>query len=397
MKFPILERQVHGKRLVYLDTAASSQKSTAVLEAMRSFDERHYANVHRGIHTLAEEATEAYEGARATMADFISASPEEIILTSSTTDGLNRIARMLTARCSEGEEIVVTLLEHHSNFVPWQQLAEQLGLVLKTIRITPDYRVDMVEAKTVITDKTAVVACTHVSNVTGTIVPIDEIAALAHEHGAHCVVDGAQAVAHMPVNVRGLGVDAYAFSGHKMYGPTGIGVLYVKREVLQELEPVTWGGSMVKDVTIKETRWADIPARFEPGTPNISQAVGLAAAVRELRNEGWSTIQKHENEILTYALERLETVEGVTLVGPATTEERKGVLSFVMEGVHPHDVASVLDGEGVAVRAGHHCAQPLHCALGLEATARASIAIHTTREDIDALVVGLRKVREVFP
>jgi len=395
-QFPILRRTINGKPLVYLDNAASSQKPLAVTDAMKEFDEKSYANVHRSIHTLGEEATEKYEEARAKIAQFIRASSEEVIFTSGTTESLNNVARMLVQQCKPGDEIVVTIMEHHSNFVPWQQLAKQHNLVLKIIPITPDFSLDMEAAKNLITAKTKIVSVVHVSNVLGTITPVNELAVLAHKHGALLVVDGAQAPAHMRVDVKALDADFYAFSGHKMYGPTGIGVLYGKREHLTKYEPPSWGGEMVNDVTIEATTWNDLPWKFEPGTPKITQAIGLGFAVDFLKSVGYEVIEKHERVLLIYTLEQLAKIDGLVILGSRSSENRGETVSFTVENIHPHDLAQSLDDEGVAVRAGHHCTQPLHCALGIDASTRVSIGLYNTKEEIDRLLAALQKAIKVL-
>lgn len=391
--FPILTQKVHGKQLVYLDSAASAQKPNAVLDAMDAFTKTSYANVHRGIHHLAEEATAAYEHAREQVATFLNATPGEIVFTSGTTAGINLVARSVLSTLSPGDEILVSALEHHSNFVPWQQLAKQHNLTLRVLTLTPDFTIDMDVARTLITQKTKLVAIAHVSNVLGTINPVAEITRLAHEHGALVLVDGAQAVAHMPVDVQQLDVDFYVFSGHKLYGPTGVGVLYGKRALLERMQPVSYGGEMVGEVTIEKTTWNDIPFKFEPGTPNIIGVIGLVSAVQFVKQLGWERIMQHEHALIVHAIVALRDVPGLSIIGPNSAEGRCGVFSFTLDGVHPHDVAAFLDLRGIAVRAGHHCAQPLHCTLGLTATTRASFGVYTTLEEIDALCTALRDVR----
>lgn len=394
--FPLLKRPMAGKPLVYLDSAASTQKPRTVIDAMTRFYETSYANVHRGIYPLAEGATRAYELAREKAARFINAATEETIFTRSTTDGINMIARSLITQLKPGDEVVVTGMEHHSNFVPWQQLCKQHDITLRIINLTPDDRLDMDDARRKITDRTRIVAVAHASNVLGTVNPVQELARMAHEHGAIILVDGAQAVAHMPVDVKALDVDFYAFSGHKMYGPEGIGVLYGKRALLQRLPPSAWGGEMVKDVTVEAAAWNDLPYKFEPGTPDITQAVGLGAAIDYIQSIGWERILAHEHDLLAYALGRLKAVEMLEIVGPKEADARVGAISFVIHGIHAHDIAQILSYEGIAVRAGHHCAKPLHCDKGIMATARASFGIYTTRNDIDKLINGIEKTKEIF-
>ncbi len=393
--FPALSRSVHGKRLVYLDSAASAQKPSAVLDAMDDFYSRSYANVHRGVHALAEEATAAYEEARADVARLLGAHADEIVFTSGTTGSINIAAHSLVPTF-DGGEIVVTAMEHHSNFVVWQQLAKRHGMALVVIPVRPDFTLDMARMRAAIGPATRVVAFSHASNVLGTINPAKEICELARAAGALTVIDGAQAVPHLRVDVEEIGCDLYACSGHKMYGPTGIGALYGRRELLARMAPAWFGGEMVHEVTIKETTWAEPPMRFEPGTPNIAGAIGMGAAARFLRSIGHGRIAAHERDIVAYALPLLAAVPGLSIIGPQAAEGRIGAISFTLEGVHPHDVAAVLDGHGVAVRAGHHCAQPLHCMLGVDSTSRASVGIYTTRDDIDVLVRALSSVREVF-
>ena len=389
--FPILQ-----DKLVFLDSAASAQKPAVVIDGMKSFYEHNYANVHRGIYDLAEKATVGYEEARAKVAKFFNAEIEEIVFTRGTTDGMNMLIPSIVATLKAGDEIVTTMMEHHSNFVPWQQLAKQHGLVFTVVNVTPDGRLDMDDLQAKITDKTKVVAVAHVSNVLGTINPIKEITALAHAVGAKIVVDGAQAVPHMRVDVKALDVDFYLCSAHKMYGPDGVGVLYGRKELLEKLPPSKWGGEMVKEVKVAETTWNDVPYKFEPGTPPITQAYGLGLAVDFITQIGFANIQAHEQQLLRYALDALKKVEGLTIIGPQTSENRLGAISFVVDNIHPHDLAQVLDQQGIAVRAGHHCAQPLHCALGIDATTRASIGIYNTTKDIDALVLGIKKAQETF-
>jgi cysteine desulfurase / selenocysteine lyase len=395
-QFPILKQKVNGKPLAYLDSAATSQKPAMVLDAMQRYYERTNSNIHRGIHTLAEEATRQYEDARGKIAAFINAAPEEVIFTSGTTMGMNMLAYMLIERF-DGGDIVVSEMEHHSNFVIWQKLAKRHGLGLKVIPVTPDYLLDMEKAEELITPDTRIVAISHVSNVLGTINDISGIAAIAHRNGALLVVDGAQAVAHMRIDVRMLDADFYLFSGHKMYGPTGIGVLYGKRDLLRKLEPAFTGGGMIEDVTEERTTFLEPPYRFEAGTPDIAGAIGLGAAVDFITGVGLDAIERHEHELVAYALKRLEPMakEGrIAIIGPL--ENRGGAISVVVDGIHAHDLAAAFDKEGIAVRAGFHCAHPLAKAKSLPPTVRASIAIYTTKEDIDRFVEVLSKAKEVF-
>ena len=393
--FPILEQKVNGKRLVYLDSAATSQKPLQVIEAIDKYYREYNANVHRGVHTLGTKATDAYENAREKAAKFINApSPKEIVFTRGTTEGLNMIAHGYARfRLHEGDEIVITPMEHHSNLIPWQQVAKATGATLKYIPLQPDGTLALEDIRETVTASTKIVAMTHVSNVLGTINPIRETAKIAHGNGAILVVDGAQSVPHMPVDVQDLDCDFLAFSGHKMMGPTGIGVLYGKREALAKLEPVHFGGEMIETVELYESTWNEIPYRFEGGTPIIAGAVGLAAAIDYLGQIGMKTVQKMSHEITNYAQERLEKVADVTIYGPKLRGE---LITFNLAGVHPHDLATVLDTEGVAVRAGHHCAQPLMRWLDVVATARASFYIYNTEHDVDVLVNALEKAKEFF-
>lgn len=391
-QFPILSESVHGKPLVYLDTAASAQKPLPVLEAMDDLAKHSYANVKRSAHVLAEKSTLAFEDARKNIAQFLNASSEEIIFTSGTTDAINRCARMVEPTIFSDDEILVSISEHHSNFVPWQQIAKIRGAKFRPIPLTPDFRLDMAWLERSLSPKTKIVAIAHVSNVLGTIFPIADIARLLREKSpdALLIVDGAQAVSHMPVDVVALDVDFYAFSGHKLYGPTGIGVLYGKRLHLGRFEPPSWGGEMVDQVTVEKTSWAPPPAKFEPGTPNILGAIGLSHAVTWLQSFGFETIRAHERDLLSSALFSFSEIPGVAIIGPQMTEERLGCIALHVQDWHPHDLSAVLDSAGIATRAGHHCAQPLHCALGIDATVRISIGIYTTKEEIAFVAEAIR-------
>jgi cysteine desulfurase / selenocysteine lyase len=395
-QFPILRQTVNGKPLVYLDSAASAQVPQQVLDAFTSHYAHDHANIHRGIHTLAERSTEKFENARAKIADFINASPEEIIFTKGTTESVNLIAYTLLPTLNEGDEIVVTEMDHHSNFVIWQQLAAKYKLNFKIIPITPDFRLDMESARHMITERTRVVAAPHVSNVLGSVVDIKTLAALAHDVGALMIVDGAQAIAHTPVDVKNLDVDMYTFSGHKLYATTGVGVLYMKKSVMQSIPPFLHGGGMISEVTCEQTTFQDGPAKFEAGTQNISGVICLAAAIDFLNGIGMSDIAKHEQEIVRHTLKRLAELQGIALIGPVDERQRMGVFSLVVENIHAHDVAQVLDKQGIAVRAGHHCAQPLAARYKIPATVRCSIGVYTTKKDIDAFIRGLEKAKEVF-
>lgn len=394
-QFPILDQEINGYPLVYLDSAATSQKPLAVIEAVNRYYREYNSNVHRGVHTLGNYATEGYEGAREKVRRFIgAASTQEIIFTRGTTTSLNLVAASYARQvCEEGDEIVITPMEHHSNLIPWQQVAKATGATLKYIDLNEDGTLNMDDARQKITDRTKVVACTHVSNVLGTINPIAELAQLAHQHGAVIVVDGAQSTPHMSVNVQELGVDFYAFSGHKMCAPTGIGVLYGRKELLEQMEPFEFGGEMIDTVDLYESTWKELPHKFEGGTPIIAGAIGLGAAIDFLNEIGLEAIHQHEQRLVDYALNRLEEIKGLTIYGP---KERGGLVTFNLGEIHPHDVATVLDSYGIAVRAGHHCAQPLMRWLKVTATARASFYLYNTEEDVDRLVEGLLKTKEYF-
>lgn len=396
--FPILDQKVNDERLVYLDNAATAQRPNQVIKALTHFYQTDNANVHRGVHTLAERATADYEDARRKVQKFINApEPEEVIFTKGCTDGLNLVASTYgEANIKKGDEIVISIMEHHSNLIPWQQLAIRKGATLKYIHLTADGELDLDEAKTLITDKTKIVAVAHASNVLGTVNPIKQLAQIAHQHGAIFVGDGAQAVPHMPVDVQDLDVDFYAFSGHKMMGPTGIGILYGKRELLEAMPPYQYGGEMIGFVHQQESTWAELPYKFEAGTQNIAGAVGLGAAVDYLNAIGMSAVQAHEQQLVNYLLPKLEALDGVQVYGPQDPAKHTGVIAFNLENLHPHDVATALDMEGVAVRAGHHCAQPLMEYLGLTATARASLYLYNTQADADRLLVAIQETKEFF-
>ncbi len=394
--FPILNEKVHGKPLVYLDSAATSQKPQAVIDAMSRFFLKHNANVHRGVHYLAERATEEYEGARVKAQRFLNArDPSEIIFVRGTTEAINLVAQTYgKTRVREGDEVLVTAMEHHSNIVPWQILCEQTGARLRVAPMNDVGEILLDELGELMAPKTRLVAITHVSNVLGTINPIRRVVEMAHAQGARVLVDGAQAAPHLKLDVQALGCDFYAFSGHKMYGPTGIGVLYGRSDLLEEMPPYQGGGDMILSVAFEKTIYNKIPYKFEAGTPNLVGAVGLAAAIDFLAGLGHEALAAHEQDVVAYGSRALADVPGLRLIGTART--KASVLSFVLHDVHPHDVGTILDREGIAVRTGHHCAQPLMQRLGVAATARASLACYSTRQDIDALVAGLGKVREVF-
>ncbi|MGV3031346.1 cysteine desulfurase [Staphylococcus chromogenes] len=395
--FPILKETVNGKRLAYLDSTATSQKPQQVIDALEDYYKRYNSNVHRGVHTLGSLATDGYEGARETVRRFIHAPYfEEIIFTRGTTASINLVAHSYgDANVEAGDEIVVTQMEHHANIVPWQQLAKRKNATLKFIPMTDSGELTLEAVKETITDKTKIVAVAHVSNVLGTINDVKSIAQIAHEHGAIISVDGAQSVPHMKVDVQDLDVDFYSFSGHKMLGPTGIGALYGKRELLNQMEPIEFGGDMIDFVGLYESTWTDLPTKFEAGTPLIAQAIGLKAAIEYLENIGFDAIHAHEAEITAYAYEKMSEIEGIDIYGP-DKDKRAGIITFNLKDVHPHDVATALDTEGVAVRAGHHCAQPLMKWLNVSSTARASFYIYNTKEDVDQLVEGLKQTKEFF-
>ncbi|TDB51791.1 cysteine desulfurase [Bacillus sp. CBEL-1] len=394
-QFPILDQEVNGHPLVYLDSAATSQKPVQVIEALDKYYREYNSNVHRGVHTLGTMATDGYEGAREKVRKFINAkSTEEIIFTRGTTTALNIVAASYgRANLQPGDEIVITYMEHHSNIIPWQQVAKATGATLKYIDLTEDHALSLETVKETITSNTKIVSVMHVSNVLGTINPVKEIAEIAHQHGAIMVVDGAQSTPHMKVDVQDLDCDFFAFSGHKMCGPTGIGVLYGKKELLEKMEPVEFGGEMIDFVNLYDSTWKELPWKFEGGTPIIAGAIGLGAAIDFLEEVGLDNILAHEHRLANYALDRLSEVEGITIYGP---KERAGVVTFNLDDVHPHDVATVLDAEGVAVRAGHHCAQPLMKYLNVSSTARASFYLYNTEEEIDQLVSSLIKTKEYF-
>jgi len=394
--FPILGENVHGKPLVYLDSAATSQKPQAVIDAMSGFFSKENANVHRGVHYLAERATDAYEGARAKVKQFLNAKDvHEIVFVRGTTEAINLVAQTYgKTHVGADDEVLITAMEHHSNIVPWQMLCEEKGARLRVAPITDAGELVLEELEKLIGPKTKLVAITHVSNVLGTVNPIRQIVEMAHARGARVVVDGAQAAPHLRVDVQALGCDFYALSGHKMYGPTGIGVLYGRSELLDEMPPYQGGGDMILSVSFEKTTYNKPPAKFEAGTPNMAGAVGLGAAIDFLGNLEHDALCAHEQDVLDYGTRALSEVRGLRLIG--TTSGKVSVISFVLDDVHPHDIGTILDREGIAIRTGHHCAQPLMIRLGVPATARASLACYSTRQDIDALVSGLEKVREVF-
>ncbi|ELP1220436.1 cysteine desulfurase [Listeria monocytogenes] len=396
--FPILAQEINEKPLAYLDNAATSQKPKQVIEALTHYYEFDNANVHRGVHTLAARATDAYESARGKVAKFIHAREvAEIIFTRGTTSAINLVVDSYAeANIEAGDEIVISYLEHHSNLIPWQQLAKRKGAVLKYIELEEDGTISVEQAKKAIGEKTKIVALAHVSNVLGTITPIKEIAAIAHQFGAVILVDGAQAVPHMEVDVVDLDADFYAFSGHKMMAPTGIGALYGKRELLDAMEPTEFGGEMIDFVELYDSTWKELPWKFEAGTPIIGGAIALGAAIDYLAEVGLENIQAHEQALASYAIEEMSKIEGITIYGPKDASKRCGLVTFNLEGAHPHDIATILDEDGIAIRAGHHCAQPLMKWLDVSSTARASFYIYNTKEEIDALIDGLKLTKEYF-
>jgi cysteine desulfurase / selenocysteine lyase len=396
--FPILAQEINGKPLAYLDSAVTAQKPRQVLDAMTQFYETSYGNVHRGVYALAERATEAFEGSRERIARFVNApSSRELIFTRNATEGLNLVAYAWGfTNLGPGDLVVVTELEHHSNFVPWQYVAKRTGAGFRMIPLTETGELDIDALDEIVADgRVKVVATNLVSNALGTINPVDRLSAWAHEHEAIMVVDGAQAAPHLAIDVQAIGCDFFAFSAHKLCGPSGVGALWGRRELLEEMEPFNLGGHMIRKVQFEETTWGDLPHKFEAGTSPIAEAVGFGAAVDYITAAGLEAIERHEHELAAYALERLRDVPGIVLYGPPA-ERRAGIVSFNIEGIHPHDVAQVLDWEGVAIRAGHHCCQPLMHRLGVAATNRASFYLYTVPEEIDRLADGLLRVRKVF-
>ena len=394
--FPGLTARIRGYPLIYLDNAATSQRPRQVIDAISTFELTHAANVHRGVHTLSQQATAAYDEAREKVRAFINAGhASEIIFTSGTTASLNLVAASYGRRfLKAGDEILVTEMEHHSNLVPWQLIAEQTGAVVRALPVNDSGELEPEAFERLIGPRTRIVAVAHVSNVMGTVNPVREIADLAHAHGAVVVVDGAQAVPHLPVDVQQLGCDFYSASAHKMYGPTGVGFLYGRLDLLEKMPPWQGGGGMIERVTLEGTTFAPPPARFEAGTPPIAQAVGLGAAIDYLKTLSGESLARHEQDLLSYATTRVGELQGIRLIG--TAKDRVSVLSFSVEGVHPHDVGTVLDARGVAVRAGHHCAQPLMRRFGVQGTVRASFGLYNRRQEVDALVEALGEVRKVF-
>ena len=394
--FPILRETIAGHRLVYLDNGATTQKPQSVIDAELDFYRRNNANIHRGVHTLSQRATDDYEAARGTIRRFINAaSDQEIIFVRGATEAINLVAQSYARpRLKPGDEILISAMEHHSNIVPWQMVCEQTGALLRVVPINDAGELEVESFERLLGARTRLVAITHLSNALGSIVPLEKIIALAHAQGTPVLVDGAQAIAHIGVDVRALDCDFYAFSGHKIYGPTGIGVLYGKAALLEAMPPYQGGGDMIRAVTFEKTQYNDLPYKFEAGTPNIAGSIGLGAALDYVSAIGIASIAQHENELLTYATDCLSPVAGLRIVG--TARHKASILSFTLAGVHPHDIGTVLDQQGVAIRAGHHCAMPVMQRFGIAGTARASFALYNTRADVDALVAGLYKVKEMF-
>jgi len=394
--FPILSRQVHGHPLVYLDNAATTQKPRAVIDAIAHYYEFDNANIHRGVHLLSQIATDAYEAARATVQHFLNAeSANEIIFVRGATEGINLVAQTYGRQhVGAGDEVVISAMEHHSNIVPWQMLCDEKGARLRVAPINDEGELLLDEFEALLNAKTKFVAVAHVSNALGTVNPVASLVKMAHARNIPVLVDGAQAVPHVGVDVQALGCDFYAFSGHKLYGPTGVGVLYGKRAMLEAMPPYQGGGDMIRSVTFEKTIYNQLPYKFEAGTPNMAGVIGLAAAMEYVRSIGLDAIAAHEHDLLLHGTQGLNSIPGLRLIG--TAKQKAGVLSFVIEDIHPHDIGTVLDREGIAIRTGHHCAQPLMQRFGIPATARASLALYNTRADLDALVAGVRKLKEVF-
>lgn len=397
-QFPVLSREINGRPLVYLDSAATAQKPTGVIEAVSNYYRSHNANVHRGVHTLAEEATQLYEEARLKVARFLGAKDaSEIIFVRNATEALNLVVWSWgKANIHSGDEILLSEMEHHSNIVPWQMLAKEVGASIKYIPFGKDGQLEMNHLPSLLSARTKVVSLVHVSNSLGTINPVGEIIRAAHEKGAVVVLDGAQSVPHLKVNVQSFGVDFLAFSGHKMLAPMGIGVLYGRSELLGAMPPFLGGGDMIRTVNLSESTWNDLPYKFEAGTPNVGGAVGLGAAIDFLTACGMEDIRRHEVELTAYCLERIQSVPGLTIYGPLAAPRRGGVVAFTIQGAHPHDLASILDGEGIAVRSGHHCTIPVHLKLGIPASTRASFYLYNVRSEVDRLVEGLIKAAKIL-
>jgi cysteine desulfurase/selenocysteine lyase len=395
--FPTLKRSFHGKPVVFLDSGASALKPNAVIQAEEEFYRNHYANVHRGIYGLSEEATDRFETAREKLAKFIGApAANELVWTRGTTESLNLLAYTLGEKMHAGDEIISSVMEHHSNIVPWQLLGKRKKTVLMHVGVDDEGFLQMGDYDKLITDKTKVVTVTHVSNVLGTINPIREISKIAHDHGAVCIVDGAQSTPHMPINVKALGCDFFAFSGHKMVGPTGTGGLWGRMDQWAKLDPFHGGGDMIREVRLQESTWNDMPFKFEAGTPNIGGVVGLGAAADYLSGIGMEWVARHDEQLITYGMKRLSEVKGVRVLGPKDPKQHAGVLAFWLDFAHPHDVAQIFDTEAVCVRAGHHCAMPINDRFGVPATTRASVYLYNNEQDIDRMVGAIEKVRRMF-
>ena len=396
--FPILKRQVHGKPLIYLDNAATSQKPRHVIQALVDYYEGYNANIHRAVHALGEEATTAYEAAREKTRAFINApTTESVIFTRNTTESINLVAYSWgRANIHEGDEILLTQMEHHSNLIPWQQIAKEKDATIRYVPVTDQGTLELNGLENLFDARTKMMALPHVSNSLGTINPVEKIAAEARRHGVMLLVDGAQGVPHLPVDVQAIGCDFYAFSSHKMLGPTGIGVLYGRKELLEEMDPFLGGGEMIRKVTFEGATWNDLPWKFEAGTPNIADAIAFGAAIDYLNALGMENVRRHEVEITAYALEKLRAIEGITIYGPPDPADRGGVISFNFDELHPHDIGTILDHHGVAIRAGHHCTQPLMRRLGISGTARASFYVYNTFEEVDALADAIRAARSFF-
>jgi len=394
--FPILNERVHGRALVYLDNAATTQKPEAVIEAINHYYRHDNANIHRGVHLLSQRATDAYESARAAVQRFLNAqSSSEIVFVRGATEAINLVAQTYgRSHIVSGDEVLITAMEHHSNIVPWQILCEEKGAKLRVAPVNDRGELLLEKLEELLSSRTKIVSIAHVSNALGTVNPIRQIVRLAHSRGIPVIVDGAQAAPHLPIDVQDLDCDFYAFSGHKIYGPTGIGVLYGKAELLEEMPPFQGGGDMISSVTFEKTTYNKVPHKFEAGTPDISGVIGLGAAIAYIDNLGKASIAEHEDELLSYATAQLEKIPGIRLVG--TAREKVGALSFVMEGVHPHDIGTILDQEGIAVRTGHHCAQPIMDRFGIPATVRASFGLYNTKAEIDSLAAGIEKVKEIL-
>jgi len=394
--FPILDQDIHGHQLVYLDSAASTQKPLQVIDRVSAFYQKDYANIHRAVHTLSQRATAAYEGARERIATYLNApSAREIIFVRGATEGINLVAQSYgRTQFKADDEILLTRMEHHANIVPWQLLSEQMGVRLTVVPMTEAGEVDLAAFSEALSDRTRLVAITHMSNSLGTVNPVSQMSRLAHDRGIPVLVDGAQSVPHLPVDVQDLECDFFVFSGHKAYGPTGIGVLWARMEFLEKMPPYQGGGDMILSVTFEGTTYNEIPYRFEAGTPHIAGAVGLATALDYLESLGWDAIQAHESDLLHYATGKLAQVPGLRFFG--TSKQKGSIISFNLDGIHPHDVGTILDREGIAVRTGHHCCQPVMDFYGIPATTRASLALYNTREDIDRLVEALDRVKELL-